>query len=100
MADLVQFCDDWGRETGDARYSVLGQLFGRIGDWWDDDEQGVPQTLAAAIDRAVQDSLPEVLEEKNPANGTQLAALLAERIHPLLVPTREWFARGGGGSSP
>lgn len=97
LSTLVAFCNDWGRETGDARYLLLGDLFGRIDNWWE--EQGVPQELLTDVDVALKQGLADVLNEDVAADGSRLAAALAERVAPLLVPTGEWARRQTGPSA-
>ena len=88
LSDLAAFCQDWGRETGDARFLLLAELFRSIDAWWG--EQGVGLPLLRTIDHEIRDLLPEILAQTSAADGSRLAAVLAERVEPHLVPTQVW----------
>ncbi len=79
--------------TGDARYRVVARLLFELLAWWEE-LQGVPDTIARDISRAITTHLPAVLSAATPAEGLAAASALAEDVYALMTPVEDWIARG------
>jgi hypothetical protein len=82
--------------TGDARYCFIADTLELLDRWWTEHESagGVPRSIAESIDEELKASLPEILAEVRPADGTTKAKSMCDRIRALLTGPSEWLARG------
>lgn len=77
---IAALCRTRGEQTGQARYSILADLFSWLAESWD--EYGaLSDELARKINELLSLRLPEVLEAAAPELGSRIAESLRRDIH-------------------
>ena len=80
LASLADWCWDFSEATGDARYSSLSCTVRMIAQLFADENYAPPVERVAAIDAALRQYMPEVLQAADAASGAVLARSLRETI--------------------
>lgn len=91
LRTAVEYCQDRGETTGDARYSALASAFGCIAEFFED-YGAMEASTFANVNRAIMRDLGYVLHAGSAETGALLARRLREEITGFLGEDR--LARG------
>src|SRR5687768_14152875 len=96
LGSIAAWCRDHCRNSGDARFCLIGSTLSGIDRWWARHEKGggIPVQLEERIGSEIMRGLPAVLETPDPADAAGLAAAFEEEIGALLLSPDEWVLHG------
>jgi hypothetical protein len=85
LTTAVEWLHDYGEATGDARYSSLARTLSAIEDWHDvQSGQMLTETLKA-LDAALKETVPEILDTASAADAAPLARGLRMKVQEILA---------------
>ncbi len=83
LPDLIAWCWDRSDNTGDARFCGLARTFQAVWDRWDV-KGGLPTSVVSEMNRILRAHMADVLDAKDPADGSALARWMRQEIHSVL----------------
>jgi hypothetical protein len=82
---LARSCDRHWRDTGDARYYILGATLSDLWTWWraHDESGGVPIDLATQIESRLMSGVDSITRATDAREGATLASELREDLKTM-----------------
>jgi hypothetical protein len=95
LGRVAKACSVQCRETGVGKFCVLSDTFSALYEFWmeHDNYNGIPSSLAQALERPIMNRLGAVLEESGLAEGAAKAAALEDDIYRLVQQQQFWSTR-------
>jgi hypothetical protein len=90
LADLADWCQDFGEATGDARFCSLSSAIGVVVDLFESNSEQAPTALVEQLDVLLRQNMSAILDAETAEEGSLLSRQLREAIertvdssHPL-----------------